>query len=1144
MWRHWMAIVWFVLPAMMTRADDWPTWQHDLRRTGYTEDDVDVDRLAQMWVWKSPHPPQPAWAGPAKWDAYARVRGLPSMRSYDLVFHLTTVGDQLFFSSSTDDSVHALDVATGNEGWVFTTDAPVRIAPAYWNGRLYFGSDDGFAYCVDATTGELVWRHQPNPAGSRIISNGRFISRYPCRTGVHVDDGIAWFACGLLPWNPSTLCAVDAETGNANGQGCFVKELQQRTMEGAPALSSELLIVPQGRVAPQVFRRSDGSDLGPLKDSGGGSIVVVALDSEVMHGPGVDSRRGGIRSTDTDTLEMAAGYGKGNALVVAGRYAYMLTDDELIATDLIDREELWKTSCSLPSALIGAGEVLFAGGEDAVAAFSRQDGSKLWEHSVDGQVFGIAAAHGRLFVSTDTGAIYGFAVGGTAVDRPGDARDEKIEEAESGDDDNRSTAQAAGITVGPWLQFVAPGTAVVRWHTASPSPTRLDYWRTGSDEKTEIEYEQAATEHEVTLDGLQHNRVYRYVVRTQSGEVEQSSGEHECDTFFNYSLQVADERLEGSSPSDELANAVLHQAGVHRGMCLVCGCGDIDFIRQLVARSRMNVVSIDSDRARVDEARTSLLQAGIYGTRVSVHHVEQYDDLPFVDHWANLLLATDPECATAPVAAELLRTLRPDGGLALFRQLTDTSETDVATWLEATGIAADVISRGDWIRVVRTPLPGAGEWTHLYGRADNTAFGGEHLSGASTRSDLQVQWIGRPGPRYQADRNGRKPGPLSAAGRQFLQGLDRIVALDAYNGCILWSLEIPGFRRFNMPRDCGNWCADRDYVYAVVGDRCWRIKAETGAVDAFLRPVPGERTDWAYDWGYVAIEGEQILGSGIKAGTAWSDFWGNADAGWYDARSGPVTHKVCSDTLFARDRQSGDLNWSWSNGVIIDSTITVDDGVAYFVECRQPEVLDSDDRRIGSDKLWEQQFLVALDASNGSLLWERPVDTTDGTVVFSMAHATDKLVIVASTDRKYSVEAFADADGGPLWEQSFDWPGGQGDHGKAMSRPAIVGDTLYVRPQVLSLENGEPTGLTMPGGGCGTYACTEGALFFRSGTVTMWNRQTGNTTDWNRLRPDCWLSTIPAAGMLLSAEGGGGCSCGSWMETSIGFMPVAAEHRP
>ena len=40
--------------------------------------------------------------------------------------------------------------------------------------------------------------------------------------------------------------------------------------------------------------------------------------------------------------------------------------------------------------------------------------------------------------------------------------------------------------------------------------------------------------------------------------------------------------------------------------------------------------------------------------------------------------------------------------------------------------------------------------------------------------------------------------------------------MDAYNGTILWSLEIPDLERFNMPRDCGNWCADDDFIYAAI----------------------------------------------------------------------------------------------------------------------------------------------------------------------------------------------------------------------------------------------------------------------------------------------------------------------------------------
>jgi hypothetical protein len=120
-----------------------------------------------------------------------------------------------------------------------------------------------------------------------------------------------------------------------------------------------------------------------------------------------------------------------------------------------------------------------------------------------------------------------------------------------------------------------------------------------------------------------------------------------------------------------------------------------------------------------------------------------------------------------------------------------------------------------------------------------------------------------------------------------------------------------------------------------------------------------------------------------------------------------------------------------------------------------------------------------------------------------------------------------------------------------MSRPAIVGNRIFVRPYVLDLADGKVLPQRIPGGGCGSYAATDSCLVFRAGNVTMWDIADGLTTSWNRLRPDCWISTIPACGMLLSPEGGGGCSCGSWLETSIGFVPnelpppriaVAAPH--
>ena len=54
-----------------------------------------------------------AWAGPAKWDAYARIRGLRAMRNYDPVFHTIIQGDGVYFGSSADDTLRRLDARSG-----------------------------------------------------------------------------------------------------------------------------------------------------------------------------------------------------------------------------------------------------------------------------------------------------------------------------------------------------------------------------------------------------------------------------------------------------------------------------------------------------------------------------------------------------------------------------------------------------------------------------------------------------------------------------------------------------------------------------------------------------------------------------------------------------------------------------------------------------------------------------------------------------------------------------------------------------------------------------------------------------------------------------------------------------------------------
>ena len=1119
-WVCWM----IVATGAAASADDWPTFRHDNHRSGKTSEKISAASLQSLWVWQSPQPPRPAWAGPAKWDAFAGLRGLRSMRNYDPVFHVIAAGGRVYFGSSADDSVYCLEAATGQQRWSYTTDGPVRIAPACVDGKLYFGSDDGHAYCLRADDGCLLWQYSPAPSGRRILNNGRLIPLWPCRTGVLVDlqsgdGGTAYFATGMLPWKASYLCAVDAQTGQLQGPGRYVQTLSGATMEGALLASRQRLFSPQGRIPPRVFDRAGGRSLGSLDGKGGGGcFALITDDDHVLHGPG--NKTGWITDSHAATREKIATISGGNEMVVAGDTAYLLTDTRLSAMTRSSGKTRWNKPCEYPYALILAGETLFVGGRDAVAAFAVRDGALLWQGKVVGRAYGLAVAGGRLLVSTDEGAIHCFrpaAATAPTVEANAEEISEHHESKRPSSPLPPKEAPAMTLALGPYLQFTGPNSAIVRWHTEKPSPTILEYGH--DDDLRRIENTTPKTEHEAELTGLRKDTVYHYAIKAVIDNEERATSDFECDTFFNYSPAAIAPRP-GPYPDDEAtrrsveaARKILASTRVDRGICLLLGSGDGRLAYELARQSRLRVIGVETSAERVAASRRALSRAGVYGARVAVHRVDSLTKLPFPENFANLVVCSGD---------------------------VEDGQSDFSIVEEAYAGAARVVRSGGkvWACWVRTPLEGAGVWSHQYGLPDNSGYGGESLQGARSVDDLAVQWVGRPGPRAQADRNGRKPSPLSVGGRLFMQGLHRIIAIDAHNGSIHWSLEIPQFERFNLPRDCSNWCADRQHVFAAIENKCWQIDAADGRVSKFYDLIPGANADWQYDWSYLARHGQSLIGSAVKSGTSFTEFFGGAGAGWYDSRSGQVTHKVCSDNLFSFQKNSGKVQWTYTGGLIVNPTITIGEGRIYFVEGRHAKAVDSDSRRLGMPEFWQQQFLVALNVETGRKIWEVPLAVAPGTVVFYLAYGGERLVLVSS-DVKYHVYAFDAASGSGIWDAHFDWPGD--NHGKHMSRPAIAGGKVFVRPKVIDLADGKIQETSMPGGGCGTYALTDRMAIFRAGNVTLWDHEGNRNTSWPRLRPGCWLSTIPAGGMLLAPEAGGGCSCGKWMETSIGFIPRAAQ---
>jgi hypothetical protein len=288
-----------------------------------------------------------------------------------------------------------------------------------------------------------------------------------------------------------------------------------------------------------------------------------------------------------------------------------------------------------------------------------------------------------------------------------------------------------------------------------------------------------------------------------------------------------------------------------------------------------------------------------------------------------------------------------------------------------------------------------------------------------------------------------------------------------------------------------------------------------------------------------------VVGSSVRNGAGYTDFW--TKAMWFDGKGNQAgTEKVCSDSLFAYSTASAEATpaWVYEKGVVINSTIAVDDGRVYFVESRNPEIKSSKRRKISDAGLWKDQHLVALDLKSGKVVWDKPIDTEDGTITYYLQSTPDSLLISAS-NTKYHLYAFDPKSGEPQWSKSNPWP--SADHSGHFQHPVLLDDMIYLEPNGYNLKTGEiVTTKVGARSGCHTYVGAGGALIYRGQgrQVAIWDREAETVSTFPRLRPSCWLSTIPAAGMLLLPEGGGGCSCGNWMETSIGFLPAAHRAAP
>ena len=111
------------------------------------------------------------------------------------------VSGGLVYFGSGDDNLYALDVASGQCKWKFTTAGVVHSSPAVADGLVYFGSFDSYLYALDAQTGALRWKFKTGEDPKNFNQVG-------IQASPEVVDGVLYFGC-----RDAHLYAVDAKTG-------------------------------------------------------------------------------------------------------------------------------------------------------------------------------------------------------------------------------------------------------------------------------------------------------------------------------------------------------------------------------------------------------------------------------------------------------------------------------------------------------------------------------------------------------------------------------------------------------------------------------------------------------------------------------------------------------------------------------------------------------------------------------------------------------------------------------------------------------------------------------------------------------------------------------------------------------------------
>ncbi len=1066
-------------------AEDWPTYQHNAARMGATAETLSPS-LKLRWTYQPASSPRTAWEGPRK----EPIEGHKMVHRvhFDDAHHAVIVGDRVFFGSTVDHQVYCVEGSTGRIVWHHYTEGPIRLAPTVADGRVYFGSDDGTVRCLRAEDGKPLWSHRVSGKDERLLARGEMISRWPVRTGVLVDEGVAYFGAGIFPHETVFLCAVDAATGKEIWRNDRISQRDagrdDLSPQGYLLASEDLLFVPSGRTLPAAFNRKTGEFVYKRSYSWRTSAGGVIGGSRAVLADGQLYSFGAHHFLALEQRSGAAGFAyiPGEQLIVRDALAYISTGKQVISVDHkkhaaasskrqklflerrdvrgdkdkvaeIDRqmEELakagiqWQAPIAAENALTITSNLVLAGGDGKVVALDMQDGRQVWQADVSGTVRGLAAANGKLVVSTTSGGVFCFQADGNdapVVNLP------KVSDSK---------------------QFEA-GDKPIDYSTAA---------------------DQILRETNVT-------RGFCLVLGSEDGRLAYE--------LANKS-QLKIIGLEPDAKKVAASRRALMNAGLY-GHKVVILHGDLN--KTPLSNYFANLVVSDTC------LRTGKLPASL-------------------DEMGRLVKPCGGKiCLKGPSS-------RDDSTL-------DRLQASLATLYK--GDDVDVVKTAGWALLTRRKLPGAGQWSHQYGNAGNTSMSWDNRVkgplGVLWYGDPGPQKMVN---RHDAasaplSTNGR----FFSQGVDSVRAYDAYNGLFLWEHKNPGAIRTGVFNNY----ETSNLAATDDALFVVVNDTCSKLDAKTGKVIHQYKAVDakGNKAHWGYVayhdgtlYGTSNIRRE--LARSLRRRGRTID--GTTDSIFaIDGETNKTRWSYQGKNIMHQTIAIGD-----GRVFFIDSSITPQERQALLRQDKtELEKLGPQEAKEKEEELKriDVRLAVALDARTGEKIWAEPVDVTDcigvssgggnlslmyhdGHVVLSGANANGhywKQFLSGKFARRRLV-ILDSAGGRKLWAKDADY----------MNRPVIIGDYIIAEPWAFDLHSGKErtrvhpvTGkvtkwrFSRPGHHCGIITATPNMMLFRSGFIGYYDLYSDSgTSHFAGQRLGCWVNAIPGNGLVVIPEASAGCVC-------------------